>query len=144
MHHETLPANYAPLRITQRKKPGRKTLARVSVLFALSVPLLPSVAATYIPTLNGDQFISMMSKPAPLSGPDYLEREKAYSYLDGARDSAEGSVWCDANQLKTHDLAQDLAHDIAKLPPAQRKRSASALLLDQLKRKYPCQKGGRA
>lgn len=115
-----------------------------------TLPLLvmlvaPSVsAAPYAPTLSGDQFVNIMSRPQPLSHLDYLEREKAYSYLDGARDQAEGREWCDRNQLKTHDLAQELASDIRKLPADARKRNAAVLLIEQLRRKYPCPQGGRS
>ena len=95
-------------------------------------------AAPSIPTLSGDGFVSMMLRPEPLSSYDYLQREKAYSYLDGARDAAEGRTWCDVNQLKTPDLAYGLADQIAKLPPAERKKNASTLILDLLSRSFPC------
>lgn len=70
--------------------------------------------------------------------PAIRQREKAYSYLDGARDTAEGRIWCDVNQLKTPDLACELAGQIARLPAAERKKNASALLLALLGRVYPC------
>jgi hypothetical protein len=95
-------------------------------------------AGPYTPTLNGDAFVHMMLKAEPLSSYDYMQREKAYSYLDGARDSAEGRTWCDVNQLKTPDLAYELADQIAKLPSADRKRNASALILSLLGRGFPC------
>ena len=123
----------------------RITLTAARVRTALCVmaalgALLPAtaIAASYAHTLTGDQFVSMMNRPTPLSTADYMEREKAYSYLDGARDSAEGRVWCDVNELKTHDLAQDLAAKVAKLPATERKKNASQLLLAELKRAYPC------
>lgn len=96
-------------------------------------------AAPATPTLSGDGFVSMMVRPEPLSSYDYMQREKAYSYLDGARDSAEGRTWCDVDQLKTPDLAYELADQIAKLPPAERKKNASALILRLLGRAFPCQ-----
>lgn len=112
------------------------------IFFALALPIATQAAAPYNHTLTGDQFVSMMNRPEPRSGYDNMQREKAYSYLDGARDSAEGRVWCDVNELKTPDLAYELAAEIAKLPVAERKRNASLLLLEQLKRMYPCRKDG--
>jgi hypothetical protein len=47
-------------------------------------------------------------------------------------------AWCDVHQLKTPDLAYDLADEIAKLPAAERKKNASVLLREILGRKYPC------
>ena len=116
----------------------RRSLA---LLFAL--PLAAS-AAPYPFTLNGDQFLQMMS-PANPTGYEYLQREKAYSYLDGLRDGTEGSAWCDLpHQLKTPDLASELADDIAKLPGVERKKNAAELLLQQLKRRYPCRAGSKS
>ncbi|NNG22357.1 hypothetical protein [Telluria aromaticivorans] len=60
-------------------------------LILLTLLAGPSVSATpYAYTLNGDQFVSAMNRPQRLSSLDYIEREKAYSYLDGARDHAQG------------------------------------------------------
>jgi hypothetical protein len=95
-------------------------------------------AAPSVSTLTGDGFVQMLNKPVPANNYEYLQREKAYSYLDGARDTAEGRIWCDVNQLKTPDLAYDLAGQIARLPAAERKKNASALLLTLLGRAYPC------
>lgn len=115
---------------------------RHAVLFALAIPAV-AAAAPYPYTLNGDRFVKMMSQPNP-TGYDYLEREKAYSYLDGVRDGAEGTAWCDLpHQLKTPDLAYELADDIAKLPAVERKQNAAILLRQQLARRYPCRNGGK-
>jgi len=108
----------------------------------LALPLAAG-AAPYPFTLSGDRFVEMMSHPDP-SGAAYLMRERAYSYLDGVRDSSEGRAWCDVDQLKTPDLAYEMADDIAKLPAAERKKNASLLLLQQLKRRYPCRSGSKS
>ncbi|XYJ09584.1 Rap1a/Tai family immunity protein [Telluria sp. B2] len=112
-------------------------------LHMLAVPLglaalALAQAAPSSPTLSGDGFVQMLSKPVPANSYEHLQREKAYSYLDGARDTAEGRIWCDVNQLKTPDLAYELAGQIAKLPAAERKKNASVLLLTLLSRAHPC------
>lgn len=108
------------------------------LLGALAV--LPASAAPYVYTVSGEQFVKMMSSLTAKPNDDYayLQREKAYSYLDGARDGVEGAAWCDVQQMKTPDLAYELADEIAKLPPAERKKNASVLLREILGRKYPC------
>lgn len=111
------------------------------MLLLLAVPTAV-LAAPQSFTMTGDRFVQMMS-PADPTGQEYLDREKAYSYLDGVRDSAEGRVWCDVDRLKTPDLAYEMAGDIAKLPAAERKKNASLLLLERLKRHYPCRSGSR-
>lgn len=114
-----------------------RALLLLALLALLALPAVTQ-AAPYTPTLTGEQFVKIMRHPKPLDPNAYLQREKAYSYLDGARDSAEGRVWCDLNQLKTPDLAYGMADEIAKLPAADQKRSAATLLLHVLQRKYPC------
>jgi hypothetical protein len=118
---------------------------RALTLFAALAFPAASIAAPYPYTISGDRFIDMMHRPEPLNSYDYMLREKAYSYLDGTRDSAEGSIWCDVNELKTPDLAYEVAAKIAKLPAPERKKNASLLILQQLKLMYPCRKtGGRS
>jgi hypothetical protein len=119
------------------EEPMRQTL-----LLALVLPAI-AAAAPYPYTMSGDQFVKMMA-PLDPTGYEYLQREKAYSYLDGVRDGSEGTVWCDVDQYKTPDLAYELAGDIAKMPAAERKKNAAVLLLQQLKRRYPCRSGGRS
>ncbi|GGY68276.1 hypothetical protein GCM10007387_58080 [Pseudoduganella albidiflava] len=110
------------------------------------VALSPSVAhaqSPYAYTLTGDRFVQMIGSTKSLDSYEYTLREKAYSYLDGVRDGTEGRDWCDVNQLKTPDLAYELAADLARLPAAERKKNASILLLDLLRRRFPCPvKGG--
>jgi len=115
---------------------------RALLLIAVLAAPIAGHAAPYPYTVSGDRFVDMMGRPEPLSSNDYMLREKAYSYLDGARDSAEGSAWCDVDELKTPDLAYEIAARIAKLPAAQRKKNASRLILEQLKLLYPCRKTG--
>jgi hypothetical protein len=115
-------------------------MKHVSFLLAALLPAM-ALATSYSHTLNGDQFVQLMMKPEPLSSYDYMQREKAYSYVDGARDGAEGRVWCDAYHVKTPDLAYDLSDEIAKLPPAERKKNAAALILGLLQKRFPCTEG---
>lgn len=124
-------------------EPDRSMMRRAIFIVAFIAPIAAS-AAPHGYTMNGDQFIKMMKRPVslPMDPNDYMQREKAYSYLDGARDTAEGRGWCDVDQLKTPDLAYEMADLIAKLPAADRKKNASLLLLEQLKRTYPCRRSG--
>lgn len=115
------------------------------ILLLAAVLPVAVLAAPHPYTISGDRFVEMMNAVGASrdDGYAYMLREKAYSYLDGARDSAEGRAWCDVDQLKTPDLAYELAGDIEKLPAAERKKNASLLLLDQLKRRYPCRNGSK-
>lgn len=115
------------------------------LLLALAIPAI-TAAAPYPYTLSGDKFVQMMGAltTRPNDPDAYEKREKAYSYLDGVRDSAEGAAWCDFDEYKTPDMAYEVADKIAKLPADQRKKNASRLILDQLHAMYPCRKAGSA
>lgn len=142
--HSTLPEAVQVIRAGASSKLVRIT-ALLTVLLALaSISVRSFAAPPYAYTLTGDRFVRMMNGTEPLTGDDYILREKAYSYLDGVRDGAEGRDWCDVNQLKTPDLAYELAADIARLPAAERKKNASVLLIELLRRRFPCPaKGGK-
>lgn len=119
---------------------------RRPLFLALTLPTI-AVAAPYPYTMSGDRFVQMMNavESKPNDSYAYMLREKAYSYLDGVRDSAEGTTWCDVNEYKTPDLAYEVAAKLEKLPPAERKKNASQLILQQLKAMYPCRKlGGKS
>ena len=124
-------------------------IQRALILAVTLAAPIASNADPYVFTMNGDQFVKMMKAP-PSNGPmdpyDYMQREKAYSYLDGTRDGTEGDAWCDLpHQLKTPDLAYELAGEIAKLPAAERKKNASILIRELLSRNFPCNgKKGRS
>lgn len=109
----------------------------------MAVPAAAS-AAPYPYTMSGDRFVQMMGalEASPDDAYAYMQREKAYGYLDGVRDGAEGKVWCDVDQYKTPDMAYEIADKLARLPVAERKRNASLLILRQLKTMYPCRKSG--
>jgi len=115
-------------------------MERLPSLLALTGLATAAVAqaAPYTPTLTGDAFVRMVAGSDPVAPYDSLQREKAYSYLDGARDTSEGRIWCDVNQLKTPDLANELSNQIKKLPVAERKKNASVLILGLLGRDFPC------
>lgn len=116
---------------------------RHAVLFALAIPAV-AAAAPYPFTMSGDRFVKMMSGATerPNDVDAYMQREKAYSYLDGVRDGSEGTAWCDFDEYKTPDMAYEIAGKIAKLPAAERRKNASLLILEQLRRMYPCRKAG--
>jgi hypothetical protein len=113
------------------------------IALALAIPAT-ALAAPYPYTMSGEKFVKMMSALTSRPNDDeaYMQREKAYGYLDGVRDGSEGTVWCDFNEYKTPDMAYEVADKIAKLPPAERKKNAAPLILQQLQAMYPCRKAG--
>lgn len=117
------------------------TLCCTAILCAFLVN--PASAALDIHELTGDQFVQLMTHPDPLAAQHYRNREKAYSYLDGAKDAGVGIAWCPTTPRKTFELAYDAADYIRALPPQARKGNAAKLLISFLGSHYPCTKGVR-
>lgn len=121
-------------------------MAYIVFLYSLAITFFwasPSRAASYSYDLSGEQFVQMMTHPEPLSAAHYADREKAYSYLDGAKDATIGRIWCPPQPRKTFELAYDAADHLKTLTPAARKGNAAALLIAYLEARYPCTKGPR-
>lgn len=112
---------------------------RAMIILGLALPIMAQAAPmAYYFDLSGDQFVQMMSHPEPLSPEHYMDREKAYSYLDGAKDAMIGTAWCPLRARKTFELAYDAADYIKTIPTERRKKNAAVLLLEFLGRQYPC------
>jgi hypothetical protein len=115
---------------------------RALILLGLALPLAAPAAPAYYFDLTGDQFIAWVYPTEPLQPHDYANRDRAYSYLDGAKDATIGTTWCPPRPRKTFELAYDAADHIKSLPDQQRKGNAASLLLEFLAKRYPC-KGAR-
>ena len=95
----------------------------------------------YAYTMTGQMLVDKLfgdGNDRPVTGEAYLEREKAYSYMDGLKDATEGTVWCHARNQAPVDFAMDTASALSKLDAAQRRANAAPLVLEILSRKYPC------
>ncbi len=127
----------------RRREPKRITMLLTLAILETS-SMGGALAAPYPYAMSGDAYVQMLRPPTPRPY-DELERDKAFSYLDGLKDATQGRLWCDIDHIKTPDLADTLAIEISRMPPPERKRSAALLLLELLQRKFPCKKatGGR-
>ena len=105
---------------------------------ALALMVVASTAAAYYPNLTGDDYVAYLRPANPQTPLEYRLRDKAYSYLEGVKDSTEGIAWCDVDQVKTPDLAYDIADAIAKMPKSERAGNAARLIQQHLQRLYPC------
>jgi len=117
-------------------------MRHISFFIAAALPALAQAAPQYQFDLTGDQFVSMMSG-RPASEQEYRARDRAYSYLDGAKDATVGSTWCPTQPRKTHELAYDAADYIKSLHADLRKGNAARLLLAYLAAVYPCSGGSQ-
>lgn len=120
-------------------------MKRIAYLYATALPLFfaSNAFATYTYDLTGAQFLQMMRHPEPLTTVNYMAREKAYSYLDGAKDATVGMLWCPSKPRKTFELAYEAAEHIESLTPKAQEENAAKILLRFLSEQYPCKKGVR-
>jgi hypothetical protein len=118
-------------------------MMRALALLLLIIPAAAQAAPqTYYFDLTGEQFVDALYHPEPWEHYHYYNRDRAYSYMDGAKDATVGSAWCPPRPRKTHELAYDAADYIKTLPVERRKANAAPLLLEFLAKQYPC-KGSR-
>jgi Rap1a immunity proteins len=115
-------------------------MRHILFIIAAALPSLAQAVPTYQYDLTGDQFVSMLARQ-PASEQEYRARERAYSYLDGAKDATVGTAWCPPQPRKTHELAYDATDYIKSLHSDLRKGNAAQLLLAYLSKLYPCNGG---
>jgi len=108
------------------------------------------VAAAPIPyvypfnMMTAEEVIAKLLKD-PSSELDVIKREITDAYVNGIKDATHGSVWCLAHPILPHELNSELAFAIrTSRRPDELKRNAAPLLLDELRKRYPCKtsKGG--
>lgn len=115
----------------------------VLVLIALSTVAGAAVSQPYQGTTSGETLLrSYMGSATPrddpfLEGGDILDRQLARGFMDGIKDATEGTTWCYIGG-KPHELNDDIAAELAKLPPAVLKGRAAPLVLAALRQRFPC------
>lgn len=111
-------------------------------LLALALPgLAIAMPATYDYPFNmmtGEELVTKLLKH-PVTDYDPFNREIAHAYLNGIKDGTQGTVWCFTGTLKPDELNIELASSLrAKRTAVELKRNAGPLILDELRRRYPC------
>lgn len=115
------------------------------LLLVLAVTHLSLQAGPIFPRMTGAQVIEFTG-PRPASTPgqakwNFLEEQSANAYIDGVQDAAQGSAWCDTGRVKPHEIRDDVILALRKLPADRLKGSAAPLIIEFLRKKFPC--GGR-
>lgn len=115
---------------------------KTALAFLLVILAAISNADPYFANKTGEHLIRDFLGPPDqrgnLKGQDYLEHETARGYIDGVKDATQGTSWCYAGRIKPHELNFDLIDDIKALPAATLKGSAAPLIVDALRKKFPC------
>lgn len=117
------------------------------VAVALALPGLAVAAPGSYPypfnMMSGEELIGKLLKPATADH-DPFNREIAYAYLNGIKDGTQGTVWCFTGRIKPDELNVELASALrAKLTRAELKRNAAPLVLDELRKRFPCKTRSR-
>jgi opacity protein-like surface antigen len=72
-----------------------------------------------------------------LMGSDLLNQQMARGYMNGIKDATEGAAWCYVSG-KPHELNDDIAAALMKLNAKQLQGRAAPLVVDALRRRFPC------
>ena len=111
------------------------------LFLAVIVPAM-TCAAPYFPNVTGAHlvrdFLGPPDQRGDLKGQDYLQHESARGYIDGVKDATQGASWCYAGRIKPHELNFDLIDDIKVLPSDTLKGSAAPLIVEALRKRFPC------
>ncbi|PWF48808.1 Rap1a/Tai family immunity protein [Massilia glaciei] len=97
----------------------------------------------YLGTVSGETLLrDYVGPPGPrddpfLKGSDVLNFQMARGFMDGVKDATEGAAWCYVGG-KSNELNEDIAAALTKLTPEERKGRAGPLVVDALRRLFPC------
>lgn len=120
-------------------------MRRVAItLFALStVASAANAAPRYPGTITGATLLRSYMGPSEqrndpfLKAGDIVDRQLARGFMDGIKDATEGSAWCYISG-KPHELNDDIAVALSKLPPEALKGRAAPLVVEALRQRFPC------
>ncbi|WP_147330410.1 MULTISPECIES: Rap1a/Tai family immunity protein [unclassified Duganella] len=96
-----------------------------------------------VPRMSGQEFVQRFfnGKDIPLGQQTtkmMVERELALGYVAGVADAAQGTQWCDKGLVKSVEIDAELAHALRKLPQDTLQQNAGKLIIEQLKKRFPC------
>lgn len=116
------------------------------LIAALASFSLHSIAAELqkpVPRVTGQEFVeryfgNVNVPPSQQNIKMLVEREMALGYVAGVADATQGKAWCDKSRVKTIEMDSQLADEIRKLPSETLKQDAASLIIELLKKRFPC------
>ncbi|MTV52400.1 Rap1a/Tai family immunity protein [Pseudoduganella buxea] len=125
----------------------RRRCRRIGLLGGLSLACAGLHAAPYVypfNTMTGADVVARLTVD-PVTDSDFRERDRAHYYVAGIKDATQGSLWCFRRALLPHELNTEVAHALKQRHSAAAlKANAAPLVLDELRRRYPCDGAGAA
>jgi hypothetical protein len=119
-----------------------KSAISVALILSLAPPIGLAQSAQVAPRMTGQQLVDQFRGPpeeyGKMSGRTFTYHQLAQGYLDGINDATEGKLWCYSGRWKPDERDHALILEMSKLPPDVLKGNAAPLVLDFLRKKYPC------
>lgn len=119
-----------------------KPTAVLTLCFVLTIPICVAQPAKVAPRMTGQQLVDQFQGPpeeyGKMSGRTFTYHQLAQGYLDGINDATEGKLWCYSGRWKPDERDHALILQMSKLPPEVLKGNAAPLVIDFLRKKYPC------
>ena len=121
-----------------------KIATALALLVLLSLP--PSFAGPprSFPRMTGQALVDLLAYPPGVINDLQLDERSAinhrigHGYIDGIHDSTEGLQWCYAGTWKPDTLDAFVIWELRKLTSEALKQKASVLIVDVLRKKFPC------
>ena len=79
-------------------------------------------------------------RPGETAPAEKMREMQADSYVDGVHDATEGKGWCYSSKFRPKPITiqEHVIWDLRALPAEQLKRNAAELIVELLRRRYPC------
>jgi hypothetical protein len=116
-------------------------LAASATLLAAGIafPANPKI----VPRVTGEMLVEYYVGKRGVQNPEldanaFVKQQFAKGYLAGVADAAQGKDWCDKGQAKTGEIDAAVVRGLRELPPQELRKDASALVIDLLRKRFPC------
>ena len=132
---------------------------RPALLLLAAALALPAEAqhADVTPWMTGQHLVKMLgnvnpeninwtpdspfrSRAAAAEFQDRTNGEFVHGYIQAVHDATEGKLWCLSDKYQPHpeELEADARHALQRMPDAELKRNAAALIAEVWRSKWPC------
>lgn len=115
--------------------------AIISLACASFIPVIALAAPQlYVQPHNwktGIEVVRALTKE-PVRDADYFERDLMHGYVNGIKDGTQGTIWCFTGTILPHELNIELVHAIKGRSRKDLEGNAAPLILEELRKHYPC------
>lgn len=122
-----------------------KPIIAVFATFAYVTDPLAEEAVKSVPRLSGEEFIRHYFDQLELpifarEQSAIINHQFAEGYLAGVAASSQDKEWCGKRPIKRAAIESEVTAAMRRLPPEKLRDEASSLIVDILRKEFPCQR----